>query len=96
MLGKLTVADYKDPVHLTESGYEKMAAKIIQGVAPEELPESQKATPPEKRARLSNWGGFPPLRGSIRGGGGQGGRGRGGRNGSRGGRRTRGGYNFSE
>ena len=96
VLGKLTVADYKDPVHLTESGYEKMAAKIIQGVAPEELPESEKATPPEKRARLSNWGGFPALRGSIRGGGGQGGRGRGGRNGSRGGRRTRGGYNFSE
>jgi len=85
-----------DPVHLTEAGYEKVAARIIQGAVLEEPPESEKAAPPEKRVRLSNWGGFPAQRGSSRGGSGQGGRGRGGRNGNRGGRRVRGGFNFSE
>ena len=87
-----TAEDYLDPVHLNAAGYEKIAARIVQG-PPEEGSEVEKgkAGPPFKKARLSSRGGLfgPPTAG--RGNGGP----RGGRMGGRGRWRPRGGNNLS-
>jgi len=93
VMNTLTAADYMDPVHLTAAGYEKLAARIVQGSPPDNSTDAERSAPPVKKARPANWGGSTSQRGSNRGVGGRGGRG--GRMGGRGGWRARGGHNFS-
>ena len=65
-MATLTAADYMDPVHLTAAGYEKLAARIVQGSPPDNSTDAERSAPPVKKARPANWG-VPPPRGDQTG-----------------------------